>query len=185
MLWAIPVLALSTQLEQGRSIPIAHMGPQAMIAGDDIHGSILGGSDGGLCKALAVLRPLQMVFLPWGGAIVAGGKEKYVQQKGSVERHWYGVGCPMGLCYIGPPASMMFYTVSGLVWIQASDWLSSTVNGNTGVNRMRAARVVASLWQVVTLWAHSSWASRWLDPKAEDGGDHDDDDGGVPMTREK
>ena len=45
---------------------------------------------------------------------------------------------------------------------------------------MRAARAVASLWQVVAPCAHGCRASRWLEPEAEDGRDYDD--GGVSMT---
>ena len=51
-------------------------------------------------------QPLQAQFLSWAGSIVAGGKETYVRQKRSEERHWYDAGCPWGLCYIEPPASV-------------------------------------------------------------------------------
>ena len=86
----------------------------------------------------------------------------------------------MGLSCIGLPASVMFRTVSGTACLQACDWLSSAANRSTGVSRMRVARAVASLSQVVTSHAHGCRAARRLDAEAEDGGEHDD--GGVSMA---
>ena len=107
-------------------------------------------------------------FLSWAGAIIAGGKETYVQQKGSAERHWYGVDCPWGLCYIGPPASVMFHIASRLACFQAFDWLSSQANRNTGVSRMRVARAVASnIPQVQTAqeWESGLWVCLFYQAK--------------------
>ena len=81
---------------------------------------------------------------------------------------------PGRLTYMGPPASVMFRTVSGTACFQACDWPSITANRSTGVSRRRVARAVASLWQGVTPHAHGCRASRRLDPEAKDGGEHDD-----------
>ena len=60
----------------------------------------------------------------------------------------------LGPAYIGPIASVMFCTVSWLACSKASDWLSSPANRSMGVSRMRVARAVASLWQVVMPRSH-------------------------------
>ena len=63
---------------------------------------------------------------------------------------------------------------------QVSDCLSSLANRSMEVSMMRAVRAVASLWQVITPCVHGCQSSRQLDPKAEDGREHDD--GGVSMA---
>ena len=37
-LWSIPILAMGMQLKQGATVPVAHMGCQAIVAVNDIDG---------------------------------------------------------------------------------------------------------------------------------------------------
>ena len=108
-----------------------------------------------------VLLPPWAVSLLWLGAMVDGEEKTalwvlvfgYVNDTTSMEwKSW-------GICYIGPSASVRFHIVSRIACFQASDWLPRMANRSTGVSRMRAARVVASLRYVVTLHAHGPWTS--------------------------
>ena len=146
-------------LDTGHTVVTKHgMGSQAMVAGD--HVSSMGSA--GILGAILlgpVSRPPQAGALSLAAAM-EDGEETALWSVSPVSQapDWYGVEV-LGICYISPPASVRFCTVRGLVCFQASDWLSSMANRNTGVSRMRAAKVVASLQHVVTLHAHGLWTS--------------------------
>ena len=146
-----------------------------MIAGDDIHGSVLGGFWWESGRGSSSAEAFMSMVLVMSGSHSVGGKGRH--KSGKKVREKTLVWCRLSL------RTMPYWTtyISDVPHCeQTGDQLSNAAKRSTGVNRMRMARAVASLWQVIALCVHGCWASMQLDPDAKDGGNLDDD--GVSMA---